>query len=255
MVIKDLFELIERSTGKFPREALLEIIRLKEESIPVLLETLSKVRDNPEKYTMDLEYLGHILATYLLVHFKVKEAYPIIIDLFSLKDELSDELFGDMLLEDGGRILASICGGDIEPIKKLIENPKVHESVREQGVQAFTIIVHNGLKQREEIFDYYSKLINSKLIDNKKTVITAIIGSCNELYPEELYKDITKAFKENRVNSRQISLAEIDETLKRSKNEVIQDLQYNPYIDLIENAIAELGRWGSLYLKESETED
>jgi hypothetical protein len=142
MDLRVLFELIERSTGTFPREALLEIIKRKEEAIPVLIETLIKVRNNPEKYAEDLEYLGHIFASYLLAQFRVKEAYPIIIDLFSLAGDMPDELFGDILLEDGGRILASICGEDIGPIKKLIENPEGHEYVLEYRGQLSKIDIY-----------------------------------------------------------------------------------------------------------------
>lgn len=101
----------------FPEKELEKIIANQEEAIPLLLAVLEEVREDTAKYITNFDYFGHIYAVYLLAQFRVKEAYPPLLELFSLPEQL----FGDMM-DASGRILASICGGDVAPIKQMIGN-------------------------------------------------------------------------------------------------------------------------------------
>ena len=74
---KTMAELIDRIKCDpdriFPEEELAEIIARKEEAIPLLLNILRQVRDNPEKYISRPDYFGHNYAIYLLAQFRVEE--------------------------------------------------------------------------------------------------------------------------------------------------------------------------------------
>jgi len=48
------------------------------------------------------------------------------------------DLFGDTITEASGRMLATICGDDIQPIKDLVEDSRVDEYVRGNGLEALT---------------------------------------------------------------------------------------------------------------------
>ena len=69
----------------------------------------------------DGKYLIHFPAIYMLAYFRETRAFDYIIRIASLPDEQA-HLLGDTITEDFGRILASVCDGNIEPIKGIIED-------------------------------------------------------------------------------------------------------------------------------------
>jgi Protein of unknown function (DUF1186) len=51
------------------------------------------------------------------------------------------DVTGDLVTEDLGRILASVCDGNIEPIQQLIENRQANEYVRSSALNSLVILV------------------------------------------------------------------------------------------------------------------
>jgi hypothetical protein len=71
----------------------------------------------------------HLYAVYLPAQFQEQAAYPMLVQIFSTPGEVCFDVAGDTVTEDLDRILAAVCGDDVEPIKGLIENPEVNEVV------------------------------------------------------------------------------------------------------------------------------
>ena len=67
--VEELLDQIAYNTGCFPEEIIEEVINRREEASPLLLDILSKVRNNPEKYRDEKSYFAHIYAAYLLHSF------------------------------------------------------------------------------------------------------------------------------------------------------------------------------------------
>ena len=49
-------------------------------------------------------------------------AYPLVIRWLLLSDAVSTRLSGDVPTQDGGTILAAVCDGDLDPIRRLVLN-------------------------------------------------------------------------------------------------------------------------------------
>ncbi|WCK55179.1 DUF1186 domain-containing protein [Aneurinibacillus sp. Ricciae_BoGa-3] len=156
--MKHLIESIEYNNGKFPRNELQQIIERKDEAIPYLIQIVEEVRANPATFIEDQNLINHIYAVYLLAQFRVKELYPLLIDILSLPDEIPDEIFGDTITEGMARILASVCEGEILPIQRLIENTQVDEYVRGQGLLCLVILALNEQLERGEVMSYFQQL-------------------------------------------------------------------------------------------------
>ena len=101
----------------------------REEAIPELLEILEYTLSNVERLPKDGEYLIHFLAVYMLAYFRETRAFDYMIRIASMPDEQAYNLLGETITEDFGRILASICDGNIEPIKGIIEDSSLDEYV------------------------------------------------------------------------------------------------------------------------------
>jgi len=251
MDMQELFKQIQYNNGTFPQETILEIIHRKDEANPVLLKSLEEARDNPEKYTDETHYFGHIYAIHLLAQFRAKELYPVLIDILKLPYEKLEILFGDAICEVTGRVLASVCGENIEPIKELIEDPNVNVYVRGQGIKALSILVLQGILEREYILEYYKELLNGDLEDEDGFVMAEVVCSCDDLYPEEVYEDIKSAYERDEVDTGTIGLESIDRTMRSNKEIIISSSRNNSHLQFIDDTIKELKGWACFHMNET----
>jgi hypothetical protein len=241
--MQEIIQSIEYNYGTFPEGALQEIIRRKEEAVPVLLGILKKVLENPREYGEDQDYFGNIYAAYLLAQFRAIEAYPVLIEILKLPKELSYGLFGDTVCEAGSRILASICGGEVQPIKDLIINGEIEEYIRVAAVMALSILALQGVLPREDVMEYYRTLLTGGLADENGHVMAEVISSCNNLYPEELMDEIRAAYQKGLVDDMCINLEFVEETLASRKEWVLEEYKLDPHHQYINDTIEELQWW------------
>lgn len=241
--VEELLDQIAYNTGSFPNEVIEEIICKKEEAIPFLLDILRKTRDNPEKYRDEYGYFAHIYAAYLLAQFRVKEAYPILIDILSLPDDLPYNLFGDSILESGSRMLASVCKSDTSLIKVLAENEAADEYMRGQAIEALAILVLHNVLEREEVIAYYKKLINEPTIMSNPLLLALLVISCCDIYPEELYDDIKNRYEKDLVDESVIGLESVDRAMRLGKGYALEDSREDKHLQFIEDTIAEMAWW------------
>lgn len=241
--IEDIVEQIEYNHGFFPEEILNEIIQRKDEAIPVLLNILEQVGGNPENYVKKSDYFAHIYASFLLAQFRETRAYPLIVKLISTEGNLPFDLFGDTITEDMDKILASVCGGDISLISKVIENASLDEYVRGAALRSLLILVKESIVDRNEIISYLKDLYNAKLERRESHVWGELVDISIQLYPEEVYPEMMKAIKEEFVDEPEYFLEEVEKTLRMDKQEVLAALKSNDRLELIDDTITSLKWW------------
>jgi len=241
--IEELIDQIAYNTGIFPEKALKSIIFKRDQAIPFLLDILRNTRDNPEKYRDEQGYFAHIYAAYLLAQFRIKEAYQILIDIFSLPDELPHELFGDSVLEAGSRMLASICGSDTDLIKALAENEKADDYMRSQAIEALAILVMYDVLERDELIAYYKKLFEEASVRDNPIMLAFLVCSCNDIYPKELYEEIKKCYKDDLVDDSVVNMEDVDGVIRLGQEYVLKGSRNDTHLKFIEDTIAELECW------------
>ena len=69
----------------------------------------------------------------------------------------------------------------------------------------------------------------------------------NDLYPEELYTDIKHAYDEELIEPGFIGLDDVDKTLKRGKERVLDELHHNQRYSLITDTITEMDWWACFH--------
>jgi hypothetical protein len=238
-----LLEKIAYNNGYFPREILETLILRKEEAIPELLKVLKMVSESPVKFSKEKAYMAHLYSTYLLAQFKVKEAYPILVDLMSLSGELSYEVFGDNIIEVGGRCLASVCHGDLSLIKALAENSKADDFMRMQAIKALAVLVLEGELDRASVMAYYRQLILDPGVRKRPELLSFLISGCCDLYPEEVYDDIKEVFKLKLNDSQIIDINSVEEAMFVGKNTMLEASKQNIHLQFIEDTISEMEDW------------
>jgi ribosomal protein L25 (general stress protein Ctc) len=100
------------------------------------------------------------------------------------------DVTGDLVTEDLGRILASVCGGKIEPIQQLIENRQANEYVRSSALQSLIILVVQGKIEREVIIKYFEQLFSTRLKREDSYIWTNLVMESALLAPLQLKQQI-----------------------------------------------------------------
>jgi hypothetical protein len=247
--VDEIIKRIEYPGDKLPRKELIEIIENKETAIPYLVKILEELKNNPEKFKEDPEYYGHFFAVYLLAQFRETSALPVILDIMRFPSKLLDELFGDMITGGLSKILASLYPGDIQYLRELIEDETTYVYVKVAAMQALAALVVNGQLSREEVINYYRKILNEynakkdNIEDDDIRFITLSITYCSALYPEELYDQIEQAYENELVDEFFINLDDIHRTLIEDKISVLEETKNDYHYQLIYDTVKELEHW------------
>ena len=241
-----ILDLNKTSDEKAFQIALDEALFQQKAITPYLLEI---VVNYPTLYGVNSNYKVFLCALYLLAQFREKAAYPIIINLTS-KNGLAIELldsFAENVSVGLGRVLASVCGSDIFPIKQLIGNQKLSKSLRDAGLRSLVVLYNNDKLLREELVVYFTELIHHCLEEEDSLAFCgSLLSYCNLIYPEEFYQLIVRCFDQNKVDLTKISLDIITAQMLKDKAGVLKKLKKNPDIQLINNADLELNCCGFL---------
>ena len=243
METKEIIASLEYFTKKFPREALKEAINRKDEIVPVLLDALETARNDIKLILDDETYYLPMYAVYLLAQFREKKAYPLVADLVSPPGEIAFDLFGDVITEDLGKILASLSCGDTSLINQLIENPGLNEFVRSAALEALLVLVARGEKTRIEIVDYFRTLFHGALEKEYSYVWGKLVSCCYYLHPEELYDEIEQTYATGMADSGLIGFEDIKAAMQRPKENTVDFLNSHNRYGLIEDTIGRLEHW------------
>lgn len=242
MTIPEVLQKLAHQDNKFPRAALEAAIAQQEAITPHLLEILASTTEYPDEVLDTFDY-SFLYALYLLAQFREQRAYPLVIKLASLPPETADELLGDTITEGLPRILASVFDGDTAPLKALGENPEVELFVRAAAFTALSILLVHEVISREEVIHYFAGIFEGKIEKDNDALWGCFINVVTELYPEELYEPIKRAFEENLVDGLLLRLEEVDEDLALGKEARLLKTKNDPHHQLIENAIQEMEWW------------
>jgi hypothetical protein len=233
---------LEFFTGRFPATAVRAAIEQREAVTPVLLGALQKVAEDPEEMERKPNLMLPTYAMYLLAQFRERAAYPLLVEFFSTPGDLCVDTTGDLVTEDLDRILASVCHNDVEPIKRMIEDPAVNEFVRSACLRTLTILVLEEELSRTQLVDYFRSLFHGKLAREPDFIWSALVVACCDLYPQELLQEIERAYGDGLVDSFHIRMEDVQDTLAEGQEEVLQrskqDLE-----GLIDDAVAEMSWW------------
>jgi hypothetical protein len=187
--------------------------------------------------------MAHIYAMYLLAQFRERRAYPLMVQFFSTPGEITLDVTGGVVTETLGRMLASVCHGDIALITALVENEQANVYVRDAALRSLVSVVACGEQTREDVLAYYQSLFQGRLPREFSILWNGLVWSSTHLCPEELYEDIKQAYEEGLVENGVIGLEDVEATLNMGKELVLDDLQNDKRYSLITDTISEMEGW------------
>jgi hypothetical protein len=203
--------------GRFPQEALEWAIANPEKVVPFLLAVLEHTAENPQEVCEEPDFMGHIYAMFILAQFREVRAYPLIVKYFSRPGEDSLEDTGDFVTEELSAVLASVCGGDVGPIRSLFENPVLNEYIRCAALDALVALVVEGAAPRDELVEYLRRLFLQTPRTSPPYVWSHLIGCATDIHPGELMPYITACFEEGLPDNLMIGPEGVDHALRKGR--------------------------------------
>lgn len=235
--IREILDAFEHFTGKYEREAVDAAIALREEIIPRLIEVLRKVFSSPKQYLDMPDFMAHTYAVMLLGHFREAHSHDVIVDLFSLPDDIPYELFGDLVTEDLSSILYRTCGGSLDRMESLAMNRNADPFCRAAALDAMVFAVAEGMAQREDVVSFFGSLFREDMAESGSIFWDLWASAVLDIYPEELMDKVKSAYDKGLVSHGVVGYKHFRKALEEESGEtslqrVREELQRRSLDDL-----------------------
>lgn len=236
-----LSELLQ-NRGYFPREAVEEAIQRREEITPHLLRALEEAVERPVDSKDEEASFLPLYAMFMLAQFRDRRAYTLIVEMCKLPRKSLDALIGDTITEGLPRIIASVFDGDTKPIKSVIENSSIDEYVRGSAMRSLSILVHEGVIERDEVIAYFTELFRTRLEREPSHVWDELASEAVDLYAKTLADDIRGAYEKGLLWPGYMQPDEVDQVFAMQEEAVLARSRKR-HKGLIDDVVEEMHWW------------
>lgn len=154
---------------------------------------------------------AQVFAAYLLTEFKVEEAFPVMVEAFSLPDDWPYDLFGETSHEVPKRMLAVFRGHQPEAIEALIDDRTLNFYFRWQAASSFLYLVREGQIGREEAVRRLQRSLRRAIDGNDEKIAGPLVDELVNYAPVEALADIREAFERGLVNEEMVEMQLVEE--------------------------------------------
>jgi len=239
----DLFEKL-KSISDPPDEQTFNLIEeAKKDITPLLLNEITVFADDINSVEKQgSEYIRHVVTLFLLAYFREKKAYTAIIKLISNPSDKVIRLTGEVFTEALGRILASVFNGDLEPIKKVVENKRISSWLRAGALDSLMVLWKENILSRTDLVAYLQELMESKLERKASYVWDAIALIAYDLHPAEIETLLRQAINDKLIAPMVLNEDSLNRCLKNDLMSTIKNKE-NVVEGFIKEPIKELTWW------------
>ena len=235
--VPEFMKPLERVSQPFPAAAVEEVEARWEESRPHLIAVLEWTAAHMEEVAEDEDFVLADFAMHLCAQFREKEAYEPLVKI--VRHPLAVDYLGDGITESLPKVLASVSGGDPEPLQGIVEDESLDEFIRSAGLQALAALLRHGMLERAYLVNYMTDLYRERLVKEDSFVWSTLVAMSADLRFREHLDAIRSAYEEGLADPAFDTLDSIEERL---------DLDPNIYADamdycLLDDAVAEMSRW------------
>lgn len=211
-----------------------------------LLDVLDRCVAHPDSASAEEAQL-FCYALYLLAKWRETRAYPFVIRWLSLPDAASTRLSGDVLTQDGARILAAVYDGDLEPIKRLVLNRDADEFSRGVAVAAIALLAVWAEVPRDIVLDYFRWLAREGLEREPSYVWSALATESADIEALAVFPELRRAYDGGLIDPKTVGRSELDEVEAAPRGHLLERMKDRyPPIDDVATATSWWARSGRL---------
>jgi hypothetical protein len=221
-----------------PREALESADGHRNELVEPLLRAIDCGLTDPSGASPE-EATLFCYALYLLAKWREPRAYPYVIRWLSLPGEAPFDIAGDVVTQDGRRILAAVCDGDLEPIKALVVDRSANEYGRSAGVTALALLAAWAEVPRESIVTTFLWLAREGLEREPSQVWNSLAADSADIEALVVFPELRRAYADGLIERQFMQPSELDEVEAASRGRGLEDTRdRHPPIDDVVDATA-----------------
>ena len=240
---------LERFSKPFPREAIAFAHAHQQELAPHLIEVLAQVAADPS-ITDEPDYVLHEYALHLLAAWADPRAYAPMVAMGHMDEDTLEGVLGDTVTETYGRCLATVCDGDLTPLKALFEDEKASHWARGAALDAMVVRVMEGCDSRDALIDYLTqqgdqhaqRLRASDAQTSSLELIDCIVRVACDLAAVELHERINSWFDDGLLDVTYVSQPEVASAMGESFESLRQSLLAHRK-GFVRDVEAEMGWW------------
>jgi hypothetical protein len=165
-------------------------------------------------------------------------AYPYVVRWLSLPGEAPFDIADDVVTQDGGRILAAVCDGNLEPIKALVADRSANEYGRGAGVTALALLAAWAEVPREAVITMFLWLAREGLEREPSQVWNSLAVESADIEAVPLFPDLRLAYADSLVDPRCMHPSELDEVEAAPRGVMLEKTRerYPPIDDVVQAA-------------------
>ncbi len=235
---------LRKDRTRQPLEALESADAHRDVLVQPLLRLLERCATDPDSAS-EADAQLFCYAVYLMAKWRETQAYQLVIRWLSLPEAASERLSGDVSTQDGARILAAVCDGDLEPIKRLVLNRDADEFSRGVAVAALALLTVWAEVPRDTIFDYFAWLAREGLERQTSYVWGALAAESADIEALAVFPDLRRAYDEGLIDPQVVGRSELDEVEASPRGELFERMKdRHPPIDDVARATSWWARFG-----------
>jgi hypothetical protein len=217
-----------------PREALESADGHRSVLVEPLLRAIDDALAQPSSASPE-EVTLFSYALYLLARWREPRAYPSVVRWLSLPGEGPFHIAGDIVTQDGGRILAAVCNGDLEPIKALVLDRSANEYARGAGVNALALLAAWAEVPRESILALLLWLAREGLEREPGQVWNSLAAGAADIEALPLFPELRRAYADGLIEPQSMDPSELDEVESAPRGSVLEQTRerYPPIDDVV----------------------
>ena len=204
----EILTTLARDASVQPAEALASADSHREALIEPPLSALERCVTNPGSASVQEGNLFSY-ALYLLAKWRETHAYQYVIQWLSLPEEKPFEIGGDIVTQDGARILAAVCDGDLTPIKSLILNRDADQYGRGAGVSALALLAAWAEIPREPVVDYFLWLAEEGLEREPNQVWDSLVAESADIEALVVFPALRRAYSDGLADPQSMAPEEL----------------------------------------------
>ena len=175
----------------------------------------------------------------------------VVIKMLELDDDVCEWLLGDLITEDMGSLIGTVAdAGDVDRIKKVIENPELDEFQRSAALRALTVMYVEEKYPRDELFAYLGHLLVA--CEDDESFITYVVDACYDMAAGEHYERIRKLYEDDKVDTFFIGSECFDNDIKPGDEELaVLKLKESRHHTAMTDTVKAMHRWACFREKPS----
>lgn len=196
---------------RYKRAAVDAVLAHRDATLPILLDLLRAIRDEPALWLDDdTAPFEPLYALALITHLRAPEAHDLLLDLARLDEADFELIFGSYLTEDYDLALFNTAHGRTDGLRALVTDRAASSYLRSQAADALVLQAVAGETDRTPVVDFLADCLVPDAAEPGEYFWSGIGNTLLDFWPNEHADRITQALRDGLIGEDAFDESEIE---------------------------------------------